>query len=381
MSQCHRLWRSFLIATFALSLAGAALAQDETEIPEVEATATEAATDEPTQQVAPDGNFDAKPIDIGAPVTDTLTITSPVVVYSFEGSAGDIIAITMTSDVVDSFLRMADSQGNLLMFDDDGGSRLNARIGPIMLPADATYLVVATTFDAVMSEGAEAELGAFTVTIDSYEAEPIRVPAQAQGELSEDAPLLVYSFEATMGDTLLVSLDSEDFDTFLTVEQTSNLNGLTLSDDDSGSDTNSLIVPYIVPETGTYFAIVSNYGDESVGDFVLNISPLTAADIAYGDSEETALSRFSPVLIYSFSGTEGDVIEVTVEAPDELDTTLTLLGPDGAQIAYNDDLVGRNPGIQGLQLPQNGTYKVVVQPFVPGTTGDLTLTLAESGGS
>lgn len=384
---------ALLLCLGSVLSAALAFAQDATETPsagtleealdvEVTGEVTEAAaTTEaaPTpEQVSPQGTGDLQALEIGTPVTGELTDAVPTRLYTFTVEEGDLLAITMESDELDPYLRLGNMQGSQLLEDDDSADQLNARIGPLMLPA-GSYVIAASSFDTVVSRGAEVETGEYTLRIDRYEAESIRVPAQVSGELEADEPLVIYRFEANRGDVLFISLDSEDFDTLLTVSQADSPLAPSVTDDDSGPDRNSLIVPYIIPQSGSYFAVVGGVERGSEGEFILNIAPLPATAIAYGDALDTTLSRLTPVLVYSFEGEAGDVIDITVEAPAALDTTLTVLAPDGAQVAYNDDLIERNPGVQGLQLAEAGTYTIVVQPFVSGRYGDLRLSLTRQG--
>ncbi|NJO41116.1 MAG: hypothetical protein HC769_28020 [Cyanobacteria bacterium CRU_2_1] len=68
-------------------------------------------------------------------------------VYSFEGSAGQQIAITMTSPDLDSYLVLFDPSGNSLIQDDDGGGNLDARI-IYTLPTDGIYTIYANSYSS-----------------------------------------------------------------------------------------------------------------------------------------------------------------------------------------------------------------------------------------
>jgi hypothetical protein len=79
-------------------------------------------------------------------VTGQITNDAPEVRYAFQGSAGDVIVISMsaTESGLDSFLRLLGPDGAELMVDDDSGSYLNSLIGPYAIPADGVYTIVAT---------------------------------------------------------------------------------------------------------------------------------------------------------------------------------------------------------------------------------------------
>ena len=87
------------------------------------------------------------------------------VVYSFEGTAGQQVAISMSSGAVDAWLELYnvnDVDAEQLAFDDNGGGGTNARIPAgnafFTLPTTGTYYVWANTAFA-------AQTGAFTITV------------------------------------------------------------------------------------------------------------------------------------------------------------------------------------------------------------------------
>ncbi|NWF67617.1 MAG: SH3 domain-containing protein [Chloroflexi bacterium] len=85
---------------------------------------------------------------------------------------------------------------------------------------------------------------------------------------------------------------------------------------------------------------------------------------------------------WTFSGTQGDVITIACNAgtPPTLDPTITVLGPTGQQVAFNDDIVfgvNLNALISNLTLPATGTYTIVIAGFA-GTGGTYTLTLTST---
>ena len=372
-----------LFAVLILMLSSAALAQDTTEEPagtEEAPAPTLAPTAAPAEQDATPVAGPGREIEIGATVEGTLGPDSPTIIYNFIAHAGDVVAITMASSDVDSYLRLGDQRGNQLLADDDGADDLDARIGPVRLPEDGAYVVIASSFDNFVSEGAQVEVGDFELSIASYEPEAISIPVEIDGALEEGEVLHLFSFEGRMGDILRITLDSDDFDPLLVLTEANNISAATIRDDDSGEDLNSLIAPYIVPVSGTYYLTAISYRSDDGGDYALGIAPLEAQPLAYGESADVSLSREDmPAAIFSFEAAEGDSIDVLVESATELDTTLTLLGPDGSQVAFNDDTTARNPALTGQALPGAGTYTLVVQPFSRGASGDITVSLAQSG--
>lgn len=364
-----------LFVLLAFMLSSAVLAQDATEEPAGEA---DLPTPLPAEAVAGPG----REIQIGTTVTGTLGPNSPTVIYNFIAQAGYVVTISMESSLIDSYLRLGDQRGNQLLADDDSGEDLNARIGPVRLPEDGAYVVIASSFENAVSEGAGSDIGDFTLTVTAYEPEAISIPATVEGTLASGEVLTIYSFEASMGDILRISLDSDDFDPLVTLTEANNITSPTLRDDDSGPGHNALIVPYIVPASGTYYLTAVNFDSRDSGDYTLTVEILEPTPIAYDDVAEASLTYHDQAAgIYLFEAAEGEIIDIVVESPTDLDTTLTVLGPDGSQVAFNDDAVGRNPALLGLELPGAGNYTFVVQPFSRNSSGDITVQVAPSRGS
>ena len=67
--------------------------------------------------------------------------------YRFRAKAGEILAIETVPgrESMDTFIGLFDSDGNLLIADDDSGAGLLSRL-LVHLPADGTYAVGVTTF-------------------------------------------------------------------------------------------------------------------------------------------------------------------------------------------------------------------------------------------
>ncbi len=79
---------------------------------------------------------------------------------------------------------------------------------------------------------------------------------------------------------------------------------------------------------------------------------------------------------FTFEGRAGMVVEIIV-ASDELDTYAFLVGPDGMQLAYNDDGAGNLDSRIQMTLPSTGTYIIQATTFSQSSTGPFTVSLAE----
>ncbi|HEX3251486.1 MAG TPA: PQQ-binding-like beta-propeller repeat protein [Pyrinomonadaceae bacterium] len=111
------------------------------------------------------GSCAATPISIGQTVNGNLTKNACPLgdgtfydAYSFSGTEGQRVAVSMTSGDFDTFLILNRPDGTPLASDDDGGGATNSRIPPgsgfITLPTTGTYTIWANAFDAADTTGA-----------------------------------------------------------------------------------------------------------------------------------------------------------------------------------------------------------------------------------
>ena len=105
------------------------------------------------------------PISIGQTINGNLTTNDCPLgdgtfydAYSFSGTAGQRVAVSMTSNQFDTFLILNGPDGSPLAADDDGGGGTNSRIPPgssfITLPTTGTYTIWANAFDSSDTTGA-----------------------------------------------------------------------------------------------------------------------------------------------------------------------------------------------------------------------------------
>ena len=110
------------------------------------------------------GPCTATPITIGQTVNGNLTTNDCPAddgtfydVYSFSGTAGQRISISMSSNEFDTFLILNRPDGSVLRVDDDSGGGTNSRIPPngfLTLPVNGTYTIYANAFDSSDTTGA-----------------------------------------------------------------------------------------------------------------------------------------------------------------------------------------------------------------------------------
>ncbi len=99
----------------------------------------------------------------GCVFTSTSRYVDP---YDFTGTAGQRIAITMSSSAFDTYLFLNDPNNQTIAQDDDGGGSSNSRIpsfnGFFTLPTTGTYRIFATSYSA---DGINGSTGPYTISL------------------------------------------------------------------------------------------------------------------------------------------------------------------------------------------------------------------------
>jgi hypothetical protein len=208
--------------------------------------------------------------------------------YSFSGTAGQQISISLTAASFDANVSLLDDQRNVLGGDDDGGGGTNARLpatsGFITLPYTGTYYIVAGEVPPANPNSAPAT-GSYTLTITSggtCPSTPITVgQTVSNGSLAAGDCLLpdgtlfdLYTFSGTAGQQVSISMSSTAFDTFLYLTGTDGQ--IFAADDDGGGNTNSRIPAgtgfFTLPSTGTYNIVANAFSPTGTGAYTLSLA-------------------------------------------------------------------------------------------------------------
>lgn len=140
-------------------------------------------------------------------------------VFRFEGRAGQRILVDLTADslTLDPYLVLMTAEGERLAEDDDSGPGEDSRI-EATLPADGTYLVVATRF----LEGEGFSSGDYRLTVrdaaqDSHDG-IIAYGTVIEGRVSGVNPRELYAFEGAAGDLITLRVAHAPGDVGLQIE-------------------------------------------------------------------------------------------------------------------------------------------------------------------
>lgn len=199
-------------------------------------------------------------------------------IYTFEGQAGQQVAVEMASNEIDSYLILLTPDGQDLGQDDDSGGGLNARITTV-LPVSGTYAIVANSYspgEAGNYQIRVTQVGAGSVASNPPSSPSNRYILQQRGTLAQGDAVLndgsfydEYMFDGRAGQQVTVTLSSEDFDAYLLLVDP---NGEAIAQNDDASP-NSLDaqIQVTLPANGRYRVIANTYDGNGRGGYLLTV--------------------------------------------------------------------------------------------------------------
>jgi hypothetical protein len=209
-------------------------------------------------------------------------------------------------------------------------------------------------------------------------------------------PFRVYRLDATAGQRLVLTLQSSDFDAFLSVlRPVGGITEMLASDDDSGGEMNARL-RWVVPATGPYFVLAHALGANTSGRYTLRVEeaapprPATPQAISTGEARRGTLTQQSPVLdnygsdvfydLYSIDGRAGQHLVITLDS-DDFDAFLEF-GPiigNVVNVTHSDDDGGEGMNSRlRVTIPADGRYGVNARPLSADVFGSYTITVREA---
>ena len=156
----------------------------------------------------------------------------------------------------------------------------------------------------------------------------------------------LWNFYGENGDVVTITMNSEDFDTFLALFNGSSGSYLTC-DDDSGEDFNASIIDYPLPGPGVYTIVAMGLTPDDVGTYSLSITqttngvfhpPVGGGTLSIGETKTGSLAAWTGDA-WTFTGTAGNTVSIGARS-EAFDTVLAIYGPDLHREAYDDDGLG-----------------------------------------
>lgn len=291
--------------------------------------------------------------------------------YPLSVPAGDRIRVELSSADFDAYLVVELPDGNVLENDDTSGS-------------DSSVSFTSTT-GGVARVGARSygsgETGSYEIGVFKEVVSPIRVGETMQAELV--ASSAIYRLEGQPGQTVVVDLSSDAFDTILTIDDS---DGAYLSNDDSAESSNSRLT-YVIGTSGEATITVSSY--DGRGEFALSVQPSNVRFQEYSDGYELRdgdvingrLGVSSPqrdgsyYQRFTFLAEKGARVTITLES-DSFDSYLRLVDPAGREWT-DDDSGGGLTARLTFVAERSGTHEVYVSPLGSGEMGVYTLSFEQ----
>ncbi len=179
-------------------------------------------------QAAPDPTTQADGDGYGYTVTGRLDDDNFFDDYKFDARAGDYFTISMdaTSGNVDPAIRIYNSAGREVAYDNDGGSGINARLSDFRMPADGEYTIHALRLREEQEGGYELRL------MRAAPKDKLEYGDKVGSWLEDDSVVHEYKFDARAGDRVSIEIwghsGHEDFNPGLRLF---NSEGVELTDD------------------------------------------------------------------------------------------------------------------------------------------------------
>ena len=307
-------------------------------------------------------------------------------------TSGNLIpALYLHENRMDTY-QLADDQNP------DGGDR--AWISNYVIPESGRYLISAGRVCCTA--------GSYQLRFDIASSEPpdrgsdrgyIDYGERRSGWIGDGNWYEDYRFYAQSGDMVTIALDraSGNLDPVLELRDSSG-SELT-SNDDGGSNRNSLISDYRLRSSGEYRIRARRFNSRdgsSSGDYSLSLRRVTRppADqppanrdpnkpiLRYGDSTTGYLDDRNYFDDFLFEARSGDIVSIALNRTSgNLDPKLRLYDNSARLLASNDDGgAGNNALIEQYRIPSSGDYTIHALRYAAGQAGGYRLSLYEGRG-
>jgi hypothetical protein len=293
--------------------------------------------------------------------------------YPLQLSAGDRLVATLRSEDFDAYLLLEAPDGTEFENDDYGESN-DARLD-VLVENPGEWRVKVTSFD-------DGEEGRYRLVINR---EKLRLLETHVGALEPGDPVSIkgeyydtYTVQSGTSQRILVSLQSDEFDTFLVLKpprESVEINDDYLSETESRIDT-------IATAAGTYQIYATSYLSAETGSYTLRVFGGQRAAVrelsGFLDESDPELEEYGyyeehPLYL---EGGEHIVVEMTSE---ELDTVVVVQGPNGF-FEMNDDFNDLTH-ISRIDLfaEEEGEYRILAVSYDAGVGGNYRLKIYSFG--
>ena len=285
-------------------------------------------------------------------VEGEITGSSRSMRYRFDGTAGDVISIHMTSEAFDAFLTLSSLEFELIS-DDDSGGGYNAMIPGFVLPQTASYIITARPLN-------EFSTGHFTLALAEAERQPLAYNSSISGEVNGDPAF--YVFEGSNGDIVDIQIKGDDeLDLMLNLRSPEGYPaGM---DDDSGAGYLPELLNLTLEQDGEYTLAVQPLTTDIHGEFTLTLTAREPETTAFGKTFTADFSYKNQRRVYSLEAENAETVRITA-TPDTGDTVSLIVSviQNGQTITTFSGLPSEETLI--LETPvEAGLFRVVVADY------------------
>ncbi|MCC6614508.1 MAG: hypothetical protein IT320_13590 [Anaerolineae bacterium] len=320
-------------------------------------------------------------------------------VVTFEATAGQYLYLRLQplSDGTDPALALFDSQGNLLISDEESGGADTPLFDHLPLPQTDTYIVQmrvdASGGDYQLEFRLDAQADTFapptaipTQALDTLVTAPVsndsvlRDHRPSSGQIERSGDYGRFTIDGHTNDVLTVAVHAAGDAALRPAFEIYDPDGALLQRVEAPAGSGIALAPAVLlPRDGIFSVFVLGLG-ETTGAFTIaygldgsytdNLKTFAAADVP----AQATLPEPGVRDVWYAALNAGDVITAAVIAESGgFDPALELATLDGVRIAY-DDSGTQNPVIQQATIPNTGTYLLRVTGANASSAGSYSLT-------
>jgi hypothetical protein len=304
------------------------------------------------------------------PVTGQITFEVTEEAWVFDGAAGDVVLIDMRANEgssLDCYLSLLDPSGLTMMTNDDGGEGLNSRIGPLPLPENGEYTVLASNYNGT---------GAYTLEVKNLNT----IPMLAQGKplvgmVNVDHPVEYFRLAvAPDQDMALVQLTVSDDEAttnpYITVYGGAGLIASTEYEESATVD------PIALLPGQSYVAVIAWNPYSNGGPYELTLAPSEIGIIEDGVPQTGAMDYDTYTQQHFFVAEAGDLVHVVITAEGDISPALDVYSADHSQFVFSADGEHVRSLEATLEIPDDGVYIVeIFDGSFAGQAGTYELTI------
>ena len=307
------------------------------------------------------------PITYGSDLTGWINTLGESHDYTFQGTAGDRIFIRVrgTSNGVDGCIELFDPSGASIAADcDDGGY---VTIDGYELTSTGTYTIHAKDHD-------DNDTGFYGLSLQIVNNPAFTTSIDCQidmvGELTHQAEIDAFSYNANAGDVLIIRMRGEAGNIESRI-RLYNPSGNILAEGTSTSGT-TRINTFNIPTDGIYTILAYDGNGNDIGNYGFSfqvVKPTACAESIECGSFSANINSIAEMHAYAFDANAGDLIHINMRGGNGVEAELELYNEAGLEIA-NDNPNGGTARIENFSIPTTGTYFVMARDKKGNDIGD-----------